>query len=128
MTALCWLIVQILWLVWAVVFWMVSTFFWLSVWVLLPVAVVVIVGVRAAEYFIGKERVGLSVKKHSLKFGRAAWHRTYREFFALGTLPLRVLGWLVFYTLWHSVISLFWTPGWRPWQRAWSRRWRRKRT
>jgi hypothetical protein len=107
--------------------WLALKLFWLIVWVLLPVLILIVVGVRAAEKLLGKERVRSWVKGHSLRFGTAAWHRTRRALFALGALPLRVLGWLVVYTVWHSILSLWWTPRWRPWQRAWARRWRQRR-
>ena len=127
MNTLWWLFEKLLWLVWTVLSWFVSTFFWLSVWVLAPIAIVAFLAVRVAEYTIGKERVRLWVRQRSLKFGTAAWRRLHGVLFALGSLPLRVLVWLVLYTLWHSVISLLWTPEWKPWQRAWDRRWRKRR-
>ena len=125
--ALLWLIGHALWLVWASTAWLAGTLFWLSVWVLLPLAIIAFIGMRAAEYFIGKQPVRLWIKKHALKYGTTTSNRILRWLMALGGLPLRVSLWLVLYTLWHSLISLLWTPRWRPWRRAWSRRWSRRR-
>ena len=128
MEALWWLLTQILGLVWAVLSWLVGYLLWLAFWVLAPVILMAIVALRAAEYTLGRDAVRAWVKKRSLKFGLGTWHRSRRALFALGVLPIRVLGWLVVYALWHSVISLLWTPKWDPWQRAWDRRWRRRST
>ena len=126
MEALWWLVVQILWLVWSVLSWLVWQLLWLAFWVLAPVILIAIVAVRVAEYALGREAVRAWVKKRSLRFGAGTWHRARRALFAFGVLPVRVLGWLILYSLWHVVISLFWTPRWTPWQRAWARRWRRR--
>jgi hypothetical protein len=125
---LWWLIGQIVWLIWTVLSWLLLQLFWLVIWILLPIIVVAVVGVRLAEYFFGKDTVRAWVKRHSLRYGTATWHRSRRALFALGVLPFRVLGWLIIYTLWHSVVSLWWTPRWSPWQRAWERRWREPRS
>jgi hypothetical protein len=125
--ALWWLPKQILWLIWAALSWLIIKLFWITLWILLPVLFVAILSLRMAEYVLGKERVRTWMKRISLNFGAATWRRSRRLLFALGVLPLRVLGWLVFYTLWHSALSLWWTPRWSPWQRAWARRWRRRR-
>jgi hypothetical protein len=117
-------------LIWAVLtaFWWLSTnLLWLLFWYALPLILIAFIAIRAAEYVLGKERVRTWVRTKSLKFGRGAWQRTHRVFFALGTLPLRVLWWLFVFGLWHSLVALFWTPRWSPWQRAWSRRWTRRR-
>ena len=126
METLWWLLVQVVWLVWAVVSWLVGYLLWLAFWVLAPVILTAIFAVRVAEYALGPEMVRAWVKRISLKFGAGAWRRTHRLLFALGVMPIRVLGWLMLYSLWHVAISLFWTPRWNPWQRAWDRRWRRK--
>ena len=127
MGTLWWFLGQILWLIWAVLSWLIIKLFWITLWIVLPVVVVVVLGLRIAEHVLGKERVRAWVKRLSLKFGVATWHRTRRLLFALGVLPFRVLGWLFLYTLWHSILSLWWTPRWSPWQRAWARRWRPRR-
>jgi hypothetical protein len=124
---LWWLVTEIFSIAWLVLSWVISKLFWLSMWVLLPVVMIAMVGLRAAEYFLGKENVRSWVKKHSLRLGKATWLRSRRALFALGAMPLRVIGWLMLYTLWHSILSLWWTPRWSPWQRAWARRWRRRR-
>lgn len=126
METLWWLLVQVVWLVWAVASWLVGYLLWLAFWVLAPVILMAILAVRVAEYALGPEMVRAWVKRISLKFGAGAWRRTHRLLFALGVMPIRVLGWLMLYSLSHVVISLFWTPRWNPWQRAWDRRWRRK--
>ena len=126
MTTLAWLLAQLLWIIWLLVSWVALKLIWLAFWVLLPVVVAAIVALRLAEWGIGKEPVRAWVKRHSLRFGQASWRRTRRALFALGTLPLRVLTFLVLYTLWHSIVSLWWTPRWSPWRRAWARRWRRR--
>lgn len=127
METLLWLLGQILWLVWSVLYWLIWQLLWLAFWVLLPVLVVAFIALRGAEYFLGPEKVRGWVKKHSMRFGAGAWVRTQRLLVTLSVMPVRVLGWLILYGAWHSVISLFWTPRWSPWQRAWSRRVRRRR-
>jgi hypothetical protein len=122
-----WLLAQIFWAAWMLLSWLALKLFWLLAWVLLPVLIILVVAVRVAEKLLGKERVRSWVRRHSLRFGTAAWRRTRRALFALGALPLRVSGWFVLYTLWHSILSLWWTPRWSPWRRAWARRWRRPR-
>ena len=126
METVWWLLSQILWLIWTVASWLVGYLLWLAFWVLAPVILIAILAVRVAEYALGPEMVRAWVKRISLKFGAGAWRRTHRALFALGVMPIRVLGWLILYSLWHVVISLFWTPRWNPWQRAWDRRWHRK--
>ena len=128
LNALWWLIAQILGFVWAIVSWVLGTVLWLSFWVLLPFAIGGFVVLRVAESTLGKEAVHAWVKKHTRRYGAATWTRVHRGLFTLGSLPLRVLGWLTVYTLWHSLISLFWTPKWKPWNRAWKRRYRKRKT
>jgi hypothetical protein len=126
METLWWLLVQVVWLVWAVASWLAGYLVWLAFWVLAPVILMAIVAVRVAEYALSPEVVRAWVKRISLKFGAGAWRRAHRLLFALGVMPIRVLGWLMLYSLSHVLISLFWTPRWSPWQRAWDRRWRRR--
>jgi hypothetical protein len=125
MDALWWLVVQILWLIWSVLFWFAGYVLWLAFWVLLPVIIVAVASLRAAEYFLGPDKVRAWVKKRTMRFGAGTWRKAHRALFALGVMPIRVLAWLIVYGLWHSIISLVWTPKWSPWERAWSRRWRR---
>jgi hypothetical protein len=73
---------------------------------------------------LGPDLVRGWVKTQSMKYGAGAWVRARRLLFALGALPLRVLGWLIVYTLWHSIVSLAWKPRWHPWPRAWAKRWK----
>ncbi len=110
--------------IWSVVSWVLWQLLWIVVWLLLPLAVLAVVAVRLAEWSFGREVVRAWVKGQSLKFGAGVWVRARRVLFALGVLPLRVLGWLALYALWHSVVSLLWRPRWSPWQRAWAKRWR----
>lgn len=117
----------IIWLlgwVLAIVWWIVSYLLWAVVWLVLPFVLVAFIAMRAAEKMFGAEVVRAWVKQQSLKFGAGTWHRVRRWSFALTALPLRVLGWLVVYTIWHSLISLFWKPRWHPWTRAWGKRWK----
>lgn len=120
-------VVGVLWWLAGWLWWLVSTLLWALLWTVLPLAVVAFGALRLADYVLGRAVVQAWVRTQALKFGAGTFRRTRVALFALGTLPLRVLGWLVVYTLWHSIVSLFWTPRWRPWQRAWSRRWRRVR-
>jgi hypothetical protein len=124
--ALWWVIATVFGVVWTIVAWIAGTLLWLSFWVLLPFAIGGFVALRVAESVLGRERVRAWVKSHTLRYGAATWQRAHRGLFTLGALPLRVLGWLMVYTLWHSVVSLLWTPKWRPWPRAWDKRWRKR--
>jgi hypothetical protein len=126
METLWWLLVHVIWIVWSVLWWVVTYLLWLTLWVLAPVLLIAFIALRVAEYALGPEMVRAWVKRISLKFGTGVWQRTHRLLFALGVMPIRVLGWLMLYSLWHVVISLFWTPRWSPWRRAWDRRWRRR--
>jgi hypothetical protein len=117
------LISWIFWTAIAVVSWILSKLFWIVLWLLLPFALFAFVALRVAEYTLGKAPVRGWLKTQSLKYGANAWVRTRRVTFALGALPFRVLGWLAVYAIWHSLISLLWTPRWTPWARAWAKRW-----
>lgn len=117
----------IIWLlswVFAIAWWIVSYLLWAIVWLLLPFAIAAFVAVRVAEKALGPEVVRAWIKKQSMAFGASTWLRIRGLTFAVTALPLRVLGWLIVYTIWHSVISLFWKPRWHPWARAWAKRWR----
>ncbi|MBR2534883.1 MAG: hypothetical protein IKE66_02305 [Hyphomicrobium sp.] len=121
------LLSPIIWLLgwlFAIVWWVASYLLWAIIWLLLPFAIVAFVAFRVAEKMLGPEIVRAWLKKQSLKFGANTWVRVRRLTFALTALPVRVLGWLVVYTVWHSLISLFWKPRWHPWTRAWAKRWK----
>lgn len=117
---LIWLVSWVLSILW----WIISYLLWAVLWLLLPFAIVAFIALRVAEKALGPDLVRGWIKKQSLKFGSGAWVKARRLSFALGALPLRVLGWLLVYTVWHSIISLFWKPRWHPWPRAWDKRWK----
>ncbi len=117
----------ILWLlgwVFSIAWWIVSYLLWAIVWLLLPFALVAFVAMHVAEKALGPEVVRGWLKKQSLKFGAGTWTKVRRLTFALTALPLRVLAWLIVYSVWHSIVSLFWKPRWHPWDRAWAKRWK----
>lgn len=121
------LLSPIIWLlgwVFAILWWVASYLLWAIIWLLLPFAIAAFVAFRVAEKMLGPEVVRAWLKKQSLKFGAGTWVRVRRLTFALTALPVRVLGWLVVYTVWHSIVSLFWKPRWHPWTRAWAKRWK----
>ena len=120
-----WLLVQVFWLIEGIASWVFFTLLWLIFWVLLPFAVVAFVVIRIADNLLGREVVWLWLKRQSLKFGARTWRYTRRTAFALTALPVRILFYLLFFGLWHSIINLFWKPRWSPWERAWGKR-RRK--
>lgn len=126
MDLLWWLVLQTLWTVLGIVWWLLVKLFWILVWFLLPLALVLFVLLRVANHVLGREVVRAWLKRHSLRLGLGTWARTRRALVAVSVLPLRVLGWYVLYALWHSFVSLWWTPRWKPWPRAWARRWRER--
>lgn len=117
-------VVWLLWTLWSIISWVLWQLAWIFVWFLLPFAVAAFIALRVAERVLGQEAVRSWVKTQSMKFGAGAWVRARRITFALGVLPVRVLGWLMLYAVWHSMVSLFWRPRWSPWQRAWAKRWK----
>ena len=117
-----WLLGWVLSILWGVVYYLL----WVIVWLVLPFALAAFVALRVAEKVLGPDVVRAWVKTQSMKFGAGAWTRAHRLLFALGALPLRVLGWLIVYTIWHSMVSLLWKPRWHPWPRAWAKRWKPK--
>ena len=127
MELLWWLLVQIFWLIEGLVSWVFFTLLWLFLWVLLPFAVLVFIAIQVADYVLGRGQVWLWLKKQSLKYGARSWHYTRRAAFALTALPFRVLAYLLYYGLWHSIVSLVWKPERSPWERAWAKRWRNQR-
>lgn len=123
------ILAPVLWLLgWilSIVWWLVTYLLWAIFWFVLPFAVLAFIALRIAESMLGPDVVRAYIKKQSLKFGNSAWMHARRWTFALGALPLRVLGYFVVYALWHSLVSLLWRPDWHPWQRAWSKRWKPK--
>lgn len=126
MSALLDLLAWVFWTLWSIVSWVLWQLVWIFVWFLLPFALAAFIALRIAEKALGPDVVRAWVKAKTMRFGAGAWDRTRRLLFALGVLPLRVLGWLMVYALWHSIVSLFWRPRWSPWQRAWAKRWKAK--
>lgn len=124
MDTLVGVIVWLLGVIWSTLTWVLGNLLWLIIWLVLPFAIAAFVVVRIAEKALGPEVVRTWVKAQSLKFGRGTWIVVRRWLFALSALPLRVLFWLAIYTVWHSVLSLFYRPRWHPWTRAWAKRWR----
>lgn len=110
----------------AILWWILSYLLWALVWLVLPLAVLAFVALRIAEKVMGPDVVRGYVRRQTLKYGNSAWVRARRLTFALGVLPLRVLGYFVLYAIWHSIISLLWRPKWHPWPHAWAKRWKPK--
>jgi hypothetical protein len=117
-------VIYLLSTIFSIVWWIVGYVFWVVVWLLLPVAIVAFIAMRIAEAVIGKETVRGWLKDRSMRWGGGIWERLRQALVASSALPFRVLFWLVVYTVWHSVISVFWTPRWKPWPRAWDKRWK----
>lgn len=111
-------------LIWHVAAWIVSTVFWIVVWLLLPLAVAAALALKVAETVLGRERVRAVIKARAQRWGQGTWHLTRRAMFALSAMPFRVLFYFVIYAVWHALVSLVVKPRWRPWARAWSKRWR----
>jgi len=124
MDTLVGVIVWLIGVIWSTLTWVLGNLLWLIIWLVLPFAIAAFVVVRIAEKALGPEVVRTWVKAQSLKFGRGTWIVVRRWLLALSALPLRVLFWLAIYTVWHSVLSLFYRPRWHPWTRAWAKRWR----
>ena len=125
MEFLSWLVVQLFWIIESIVSWVIFTLVWLAFWILLPMGVLAFVAIRVADYLLGRAVVWLWLQRQLLKFGGRTWRYARRTLFALSALPFRVLIYLMFYGLWHSILVLFWRPRWSPWERAWSKRWRK---
>jgi hypothetical protein len=115
--------VYLVWAAWTVLSWLVLQLFWAVLWVAMPVIVAAVLCAIAAERLIGKEPVRSWIRTHAYRLLARALHRARRAVFGLAALPVRVVGWFVIYTIWHAVISLWWTPCWSPWQCAWRCRW-----
>lgn len=114
---------SILGAIWAVLWWILSTLLWALVWVALPFAVAAYIGVRIAEAALGREVVRAWLRTKSKTLATGLGRRLSALLLALSALPFRVVAWLAIYTLWHSIVSLMWTPRWKPWPRAWAKRW-----
>jgi hypothetical protein len=127
MEALWWLGTHLVWAAWTVLSWLMLQLFWAVLWVALPVIIAAVLCAIAAERLIGKKPVRMWIRTHAYRLLAQALHRARRAVFVLAALPVRVLGWFVIYTIWHAVISLWWTPRWSPWRRAWRCRWGRNR-
>lgn len=119
-----WLLGWVLSILWSITWYVL----WALIWLVLPFALVAFVALRVAESVLGPDVVRAWVKAQSMKYGAGMWTRAHRLLFALGALPLRVLGWLIVYTIWHSLISLLWKPRWNPWTLAWAKRWKPPQT
>ena len=109
--------------IWAILWWVISTLLWTLVWVALPFAVAAYIGVRIAEAALGREVVRAWLRTKSKTLATGLGRRLSALLLALSALPFRVLAWLAIYTVWHSIVSLMWTPRWKPWSRAWAKRW-----
>lgn len=124
MDTLLWAICSVISLLLSVVWWIAGYLFWVFIWLILPFAIVAYLAMRAAEAIVGRDAVRAWVKDRSRRLGGGIWDRLSRLLLASSVLPFRVLFWFVVYAIWHSIVSLMWTPKWRPWTRAWSKRWR----
>lgn len=109
--------------IWAILWWVISTLLWTLVWVALPFAVAAYIGVRIAEAALGREVVRAWLRTKSKTLATGLGRRLSALMLALSALPFRVLAWLAVYSVWHSIVSLMWTPRWKPWSRAWAKRW-----
>ena len=121
------ILLQIFWWVLGAAWWLIAQLLWLLLWFALPLLVIAFVAFRAAGYVLGKATVEAWLRRHAVRLGGNTWRRTHHATFALLMLPPRVLIWLIAYSLWHSLVSLIWTPRWSPWQRAWGKRWVKRR-
>jgi hypothetical protein len=123
MDILLWLGAHILWMVWAIVSWLLLQVFWLLLWSLLPICVAAVLCALAAERVLGKQLVRSWLRKQVLAVANAVRRRMPKMLFALWAVPARVFAWFVLFALWHAVINLWRTPRWTPWRRAWRCRW-----
>jgi hypothetical protein len=114
---------SILAFVWSIVWWVLSTLLWALVWIALPFAVAAYIGVRVAEAALGRDVVRAWLRTKSKTLATGLGRRLSAFLLALSALPFRVVAWLAIYTVWHSIVSLMWTPRWKPWPRAWAKRW-----
>lgn len=116
--------VWLLGVVLSILWWIVWQLLWIVVWLLLPIAIVAYVAFRVAEKLLGEAMVRGWLKRQSARLGGGVWDTLRRTFVAASVLPFRVMIWFIVYAVWHSILSLLWTPRWRPWQRAWAKRWK----
>jgi hypothetical protein len=123
MEILWWLISQMIWVVWAVVAWLLLQLFWLLLWLVLPICAAAALCVFVGERLFGKELVRPWIRKQSRCLAKRARLRIRRALFVVWAMPVRLLNWFVIFALWHAVLNLWRTPRWTPWQRAWRCRW-----
>ena len=117
------ILLQIIWWFVGAAWWLLSQLFWMMLWLALPLLVAAFIAFRMAGHVFGKPAVEAWAKRQATRLGAGTWRRIHRALFAMLMLPPRVLLWLIVYSLWHSVLSLLWTPRWKPWKRAWGKRW-----
>ncbi len=131
METLLGLVLGILQFAFAIVWWIAGYLFWVLAWLVLPFVVVAYVAMLAAEKIFGRDLVRAWIKERSKRLGSGiaarVWTSVSRVALASTVLPFRVLFWFGVYAVWHSIVSLLWTPKWRPWTRAWGKRWRPER-
>jgi hypothetical protein len=123
METIGWVAAHILWAVWTVLCWLLVQLFWLLLWLTLPIGIVAVVGVLVAERVLGRQQVRPWIRKQLGGIAGHAWRRVRSALFALWSVPLRVLVWFVIFARWYAVLNLWRTPRWTPWGRAWGRRW-----
>lgn len=109
--------------IWAILWWIISTVLWTLVWVALPFLVAAYIAMRIAEAALGREVVRGWLKTKSKTLATGIGRRLSALALALSALPFRVVAWFAIYAVWHSIVSLLWTPRWKPWPRAWAKRW-----
>lgn len=124
LSTLLWPLIWLIQTLFSIAWWIVWQLIWIALWILLPLAIVAYAVFFLAEKALGPHVVRGWLKRQSLRLGGGAWDRLRRGLVATSVLPFRVLAWFAIYTVWHSVVSLLWTPRWTPWQRAWAKRWR----
>lgn len=117
-------IVWVFSMIFGILWWVLTTLLWIFFWFVLPFLVIGFFVFRGVEKLAGRDAVRAWIKSKTMTLGGNVWVRARRLSFALGVLPVRVLGWFVVYVVWHSVIGLLWRPKWHPWQRAWAKRWK----
>lgn len=118
-TAVSW----IFWTIVSVIWWVVGTLLWALVWIVLPFAVAGYIALRIAEAALGREVVRAWLKAKAMTYGAGLWLKLRVLMFAATALPFRVTAWFIVYAIWHSIVSVLWTPRWKPWPRAWAKRW-----
>ena len=121
------LLSPLIWLIgllFSILWWIVWQLLWIAIWLLLPLAIVAFVALKVAEKTFGAVAVRSWLKARALKYGGGFGERLTRGALAASVLPFRVMAWFVVYAIWHTIVSLLWTPRWKPWPRAWAKRWK----